>query len=185
MIKKKNKIIYFLLIVSLLIFVSGCKKKEADIQNMSNTHTISEDNPLSNIDVNASGYLLCTRDAMMPTGMTGEFKYSVTYKDGVITVLHSMEKVVSETSSQLDEYENAYNNIKDRYKGIKYYDVTVSRDNNSVTYDSNINYGKINFDELIDIEGNEYNLYDDNKMLLKTWYSFAKQSGMTCEGVVN
>ena len=183
---KRNKIIYLLLIMTLILVLSGCKKeKEPDIQNMSETHKVSEDTPLSNIDVNGSGTLLCTREAMMPEGMSGKFIYSINYKDGEILVLHSMEKVISDNKSQLDEYENSYKTIKERYKSVKYYDVTITREDNYVIYDSNINYGKLDFNELIAVEGNEYNLYDDNHLLLKNWYKFAKKAGMTCEGVVN
>ena len=182
---KRNKIVLFLLIISLVFIVSGCKKDEPEIINMSNDQSGNNDNYLYNIDVNASGELLCTRDALMPTGMNGEFKYNITYKKGVITVFHSMERVSSNDVSKLDEYENSYNTIKDRYKDLKYYNITISRENDSITYDSVIYYNKIDFDELIEVEGNENKLYNDNKLLLKTWYNYVKDFGVSCQGVVS
>ena len=180
-----NKIILLLLVICLIFLISGCKKDEPDIVNMSNTQGVASDDSLYNIDVSASGNLFCTREALMPDGMSGEFKYYISYEDGIINIFHSMEKVISNDSSQLDEYEKSYNTIKDRYKDLKYYDITITRDDNSVTYDSNANYDKINFDELIDIEGNENHLYDDNHLKLKTWYNYVKDFGVSCQGVVS
>lgn len=182
---KRNKIVLFLVLLSVVFLVTGCKKDNTDVINMSNTEGTVSDNPLNNIDANGSGNLLCTRSAEMPTGIEGEFKYSINYKDGVIKILHSMEKVTSNDKSILEDYEKSYNTIKERYSDVKGYNINITKDKNSVTYDSVQYYDQINFDELIEIEGNENKLYDDNELKLKDWYNFTKQFGMTCEGVVS
>ena len=67
-------------------------------------------------------------------------------------MLHSQEKVTGSDQSLLDEYEEAYKNIKDQYKGLRYYDITVTRDDNSVIYDTVINYEKLDMKKLREIE---------------------------------
>ena len=77
-------------------------------------------------------------------------------------------------------------NIKEQYKGLRYYDITVTRDGNSVIYDTVINYEKLDMDKLReiepDIEGQD-DIYKNNKLMLKTWWEFSKDMGMTCKGV--
>lgn len=174
-----------LIVVVLLLLVTGCGKKDnIDIVNMDGTTSKRSENPLYNINVNGSGTLNCTRSANAYSGLTASFNYAVTYKKGIITFIHSIEKVKGESTSGLDEYEAAYNKIKDKYSDIEYYDITVTRDNNSVIYDSNINYEKVDMNKILKLEGNENNIYNSsNKMELKKWYSFVKKMGTTCKGV--
>lgn len=180
---RKSK--YLFLVIALLLLVTGCKKSEPDIVNMSGTDKEFSDDAAYNINVNGSGRLQCIRDVNI-TQLEDDFRYSVTYKDGVITMLHSQEKVTGTNTSLLDEYEEAYKSIKDLYKGLRYYDVTVTRDGNSVIYDTVINYEKIDMDKLREIEPEiegQADIYKNNKLMLKTWWEFSKDMGMTCKGV--
>ena len=174
-----------LIVIVLLLLVTGCNKnKNVEIVNMDGTTSKKSDNPLYNINVKGSGTLECTRAANAYSGLTASFNYGVTYKHGIITFIHSIEKVKGDSSSALDEYEEAYNKIRDRYSDIKYYDITVTRDTNSVIYDSKIDYEKVDMNKILKIEGNENNIYDsNNKLELKKWYSFVKKMGTTCKGV--
>ena len=98
-------------------------------------------------------------------------------------ILHSIDKVISEDSASLDQYEKAYRGIAKNYEGLKYYDITITRDSNSVTNDVVINYGKIDTKKLLDIEGEEDNVIVDGKVALETWVGFAEQFGTVCEKV--
>ena len=131
-----------LIIVVLLLLVTGCKNNEPEIINMSGTDEKFNDVAEYNINIKGSGRLQCVRDVNI-SGLEDDFRYSVTYKKGVITMLHSQEKVTGTNQSLLDEYEEAYKNIKEQYKGLRYYDITVTRDGNSVIYDTVINYKMI------------------------------------------
>lgn len=173
-----------LIIIILLLLVTGCGKDNIEIVNMEGTTSKRSENPLYNINVNGSGTLECTRAANAYNGLTASFNYAITYKHGIITFIHSIEKVKGDSSSALDEYEEAYNKIKDRYSDIKYYDITVTRDTNSVIYDSKIDYEKVDMNKILKLEGNENNIYNSsNKIELKKWYSFVKKIGTTCKGV--
>ena len=69
-------------------------------------------------------------------------------------------------------------------KDLDGYKVTVTRDENSVIYDSDIDYNKLDVDKLKKIEGNEKDHFNSsNKLTLKEWYNVNKTYGTTCKGV--
>ena len=181
---KKNKL---LVIVICLLLLSGCVKKDkVEIVNTSNKKGEQADNANQNINVKGSGKLSCTREGNAIKGLSVEFHYYVTYEDGILLNLHSVEKVSGDSQDGLDQYEDAYNKISENYKDIKYYDMIITREDNSVTNDTNINYEKVNIDEIIKIEGTGKNIFDENKKpTLKKWLELGKSVGVTCEGVVD
>ena len=67
---------------------------------------------------------------------------------------------------------------------LDYYDHEIKEGSNSITSITYINYGKINMDRLMDIEGTEDNVkVTDGKVKLDDWISFAKKYGTQCESV--
>ena len=180
--KKKIQIISLLSILLFCCFVTGCGNNDENIVNEQSPVT-TKNTILDDIDVSGSGKLFCTRDAFGREGMDVELTYELEYKNGFVSILHANEKVISNNSSDLDEYENAYRNIAKNYKGLKYYDITITRDENSVVNDTLINYEKIDTDKLLDIEGKEDNVIVDGKVKLETWVSFAEQFGTRCKEV--
>lgn len=164
---KKSSLI---LILVFLILVTGCfhKKPSTDI--------IKSNDDLNN----KTGSITCSRKANVDEGITPTFKYNISYKDNNILVLHSIEKITSNDTNYLDQYEEAYKNINKHYKNLKYYDSKVLRTNDSVTRDTTINYEKINTDKLLSIEGEEDNIIVNGKAKLNKWLSFAKKFGTIC-----
>ena len=134
----------------------------------------------SNSAVSSDGVKKCTRTGTVTNGST-EMNYEVYYKGEDVVLLHSTEKIISDSSSVLDTYEEAYKSIFKQYEGLEYYDNKVTRSNNSVTNEITINYEKIDMGKLLDIEGEENNVIENGKVKLDTWLSFAKQYGVTCE----
>jgi uncharacterized lipoprotein YehR (DUF1307 family) len=181
---KKNKI---LVIIICLLLLCGCGKKEkVEIVNTSNKKGDTADNGNQNINVNGTGKLDCTREGEAINGLSAEFHYYVIYKDGILLSIHSIEKVSGDNKSVLDQYEDAYKKIKENYKDIKYYDMNISRDEKSVTNDTNINYEKVDIDKIIKIEGTEKNIFNDKKQpTLKKWLKLGETVGITCEGVLD
>ena len=172
-----------LIIIILLLLVTGCGKDNIEIVNMDGTTSKRSENPLYNINVNGSGTLECSRAANVSDGLEASFRIVVTYKNGNMLVLHSIDTIKSDNQDSLTEYENAYNKISEQYKDIKYYDTTVTRDDNSVMFDLNINYEKVDIDKIIEIEGDDAKMFKDGKAKLKPWLTYAKKFGTTCEGV--
>ena len=181
---KIRKIVRSSLIIFICLLLCGCgKDKNIKIINMSSSTASRSDDPSYNINVNGAGTLSCTRPAQV-SGLEGKFTYTITYKADKILTLHSIEKVSGNDSSRLDEFEEAYKKLKDRYKDVEYYNISVTRDEDSVIMDSSIDYDRADIDKIIEIEGNDNNLYgDDGKISLSKWYKFAKKVGTTCRGV--
>lgn len=128
----------------------------------------------------SDGVKKCTRTGEVTNG-SSEMNYEVYYKGEYVTVLHSTEKIFSDSSSVLDTYEEAYKNIFKQYEGLEYYDNKITRNSNSVTNEITINYEKIDIGKLLDIEGEENNVVENGKVKLETWISFAEKYGATCE----
>ena len=164
--------IFVLILLSTCLLVGCEKKEEIEIEG-------------EKIDTKEMVHEHCSRTGTLEGG-EAELNYDIYYTGEVLNILRSEEKVKSSTSSILDEYEEAYKSIKDQYKGLRYYDVTVTRDGNSVIYDTVINYEKIDMDKLREIEPEiegQADIYKNNKLMLKTWWEFSKDMGMTCKGV--
>ena len=180
MIKKISKLSILLLVIFL---VSGCGSKDVDIVNTSTKKGKTADNGNQNINVNGSGQLKCYRNADAYSGLTADLKYYVTYEKGYMLILHSVEKISGDNQEALDEYEDAYNKIKEKYKDLQYYDFNVTRDKNSVTCDININYTKVDTKKIIEIETDS--MFDSkNRPVLKKWLEKGKERGLVCEGVI-
>ena len=175
--KKKLQLFSFILIIISSFFVTGCTTLEEEKERVVNKKSI-----LDEIDSSDSGKLSCTRDAFA-TGVTVDLKYELEYKDGNVLLLHSMEQVISDDEDKLDEYETTYRNIAKNYKELKYYDINIIRDEDSVLNDTVINYAKLDMDKLLDIEGEEDNIIVDGKVALKDWVLFAEKFGTVYEKV--
>ena len=176
-----------LILLVLCLFLVGCQKKDKDVDvvNVSNTKGKVAEKGNQNVNVKGSGTLKCKREGNAIDNLETDLSYTVTYQDGVMISIHSIEKVSGDSESALKQYYDAYNKIKENYKDIKYYDMTVTKDKNSVTNDTTINYDKVDVSKIIKIEGREGNIFDeDNKPILKKWITMGKKVGLTCEGVI-
>lgn len=173
-----------LLLIAILLLAGCGNEKETTTQNNQEKNPSESTN--SNIEVPESetegmSKLTCTRDADAGDNIEVNLDYEVFYQGEYIQILHSTEQVVTDNQETLDEYEDAYKGIYKNYEGLKYYDNTVTRTNDSVTSDTVINYGKIDIDKLLDIEGEEDNVIKNGKVKLEDWLEFTKQFGMKCE----
>ena len=97
--------------------------------------------------------------------------------------MHTIDTVTGDDQDALTEYEDAYKKISEQYKDIKYYDTNITRDENSVIFDINVNYEKVDIDKVKEIEGDDAKMFKDGKVKLKPWLTYAKKFGTTCEGV--
>lgn len=174
---KKSKLV--ILFILCLILATGCNDKE---ETSSTSSVTSKDGEITSIEdiTSTTGELSCTREGSASDGITPSFNYYIKYENDNIIELHSVEMITSTNQDSLDEYETAYQNINNYYKGLKYYDTEVVRTDNSVTRDTVINYDKIDIKKLLDIEGEEDNIIENGKAKLSIWLEFASQFGTTC-----
>lgn len=181
--KKIGKIALLLIAILLL---AGCgKENETTTKNTQEKKTsepsINNKTEVPESQTEGMSKLTCTREADAGSDIDVNLNYEVYYQGEYIQILHSTEQVVTDNQETLDEYENAYKGIYKNYEGLKYYDNTVKRTDNSVTSDTVINYGKIDIDKLLDIEGEEDNVIKNGKVKLDDWLEFTEKFGMKCE----
>ena len=171
---KKIKLI---LLPILLLFVCACSKVD------SRSNIIADNIDTSKYDTSKYSYVTCTRDTTTTNGEDVVIKYEAYYdKNKYLQVLKSYEKVISSDSSILKQYKDAYTTIYQAYKNLDYYDNEIDTNSNSVTSITYINYGKIDMDKLMEIEGTTDNVKVNNgKIKLSDWKSFAKKYGTVCK----
>ena len=174
-----KKVISLFIILISCFFITGCGDEDLEEK----VPVANKSSILDKIDEAGSGKLKCSREAFASEGIDVELTNEIEYENGYIMILHSIDKVISDNKESLDQYEDAYKKIAKNYEGLKYYDVTITRDSNSVTNDVVINYGKIDTKKLLDIEGEEDNVIVDGKVALETWVGFAEKFGTVCEKV--
>lgn len=164
-----KKIISLSFILLLVVLVTGCDDSSSN----------------SGVQVKKAedeSTLKCTRIAAGVNDATASLNYTIYYKGDYVTKTVSIERVESDNSSVLDQYEEAYTKIFQNYKNIAYYDNTVDRESNSVTSTTVINYEKVDTSKILAIEGEDGNIYDeDGKVRKDTLVSFYKKYGATCE----
>ena len=125
-----------------------------------------------------------TRLATAKDDMEVSLNYEVYYTGEILNLVQSEEKVTSNNSANLDEYETAYRKIKTYYEGLSYYDIEIIRESNSVTNKAMINYDKIDIGKLLDIEGEEDNIIENGVAKISKWKELAKKLGAKCTEVV-
>lgn len=172
--KKILKIIICFVIIFLLV---GCEDKEIEVESgNTSSYKIIDDN----FNRNGSGTLVCMTPAFISDGVDVEVKNIISYKNGVITMIKSYNKVTTDDQSILDTYYDAYSKIKSNYVGLKYYGTDLHRDSNYVSYNTVIDYKNIDIDKLLDIEGAEDNVVEKGEAKLSLWLDLASRIGTTC-----
>lgn len=179
---KLKKISLVVILFSIIFLVTGCDSKESEQETSVNGTTTTKVTIVDeDFNENGSGTLNCVQEAVAGEGIDVDLRYTVKYSRGNILVLRSISRVTSSDAETVTLYEDAYKNIAKNYSSLKYYDTSVIRDSNSVTYDATINYDKIDIDKLLDIEGEEDNIIKNGKAKLSLWLELAEQVGTTCE----
>ena len=97
--------------------------------------------------------------------------------DGYIKILKSQEEVTSNSQEVLDEYENAYRKIFKVYDSVEHYNTKVTREDNKVIANIDIDYRKVDMDKIVQIENitDEDNLVIHGKIKLSNWKKYMKK----------
>ena len=166
--KKINKVLLLIITVTLLSACSNNDESNVDMKKY---------------DTKNFSLVECTRDTTTEDNSSVDIKYKVYYDSNkYIQLIFSTQKVTSKDSSVLDQYEEAYTKVYSVYDDLEYYDNVITRDEESVTTKTYINYGKVDMDELMEIEGTDNNVKVTNgKIKLSDWKSFAKKYGTSCK----
>lgn len=162
--------IWFLVLVVMALFLSGCEQNEEVISNGKKVNT------------NKMVHYHCARNGSIDDGDIS-LQYELYATGEVLNILKSEEKVISANEEILTEYEEAYRKIHAHYEGLEYYDTEVIRGDTTVTSKITINYDKINIQKLLEIEGAEGNIIENGVAKVDKWKEFAKKFGTSCKTV--
>ena len=162
----KKLSIFGLLFVSLFI-ITACEPKS--------TEEVSGET----IDTSKMVHQKCIREGEVTDG-EAQLQYDIYYTGDVLNLVRASEKVISSSEDVLNTYEEAYRNIHASYKGIKYYDTEVIREDDSVASIMIINYDKVDVNKIISIEGDKDNIFEDGQAKVKKWKKLAKKVGTKC-----
>lgn len=144
-----------LLGIVLLIFVTGCGTSKEE-------------------------KMICTRTATM-NGMEMDFRYEVYYQGNDVNKVKTTEKVKSDSEVTLKNLENQAKILYSNFDKIENYNYNVTIDGNTLISTTNINYQKINIDELLKIDSSiKQLLNDNNKIDLEKITQVYEQTGATC-----
>ncbi len=163
------KKISIIIVLFLVILLCGCESKDNEII-------------INNKPVNTSKmeHKHCTREATLDGGEV-KLEYDIYYTGEVLNLLVSKEKIISSSEDILNTYEEAYKKIHLNYEKLENYDTSVVRGDTTVTSNISINYDEIDIDRLIEIEGEEDNIFEGKIPKVDKWLELAKKFGTTCE----
>lgn len=124
----------------------------------------------------------CVRKTEKMDDAQASLKYSI-YHDGIYVIKTiSIEKVTSKKRSILEQYRTAYENVFKSYKDIDFYVNNITTTNDSVTSTTTIDYKKVDYKKILEIEGSEGNIFTkDGKVKLKTLIDMYEKYGATCD----
>lgn len=162
-----KKVNMCLLLILSIILISGC----------------GDESILDKVQKEGNEKILnCTRTTTKQDNLKASFKYTIYYDGDYVTKAVAIEKVKSDDKDILKEYKEAYENVFSSYKDIDYYDNEVKQEGNTVSTTTVVDYRKVDVNKIIEIEGKEDNIFDDDLKVKKdTLVSFYKKYGITCK----
>lgn len=171
------KKMFIILFVGLLFVVACDSKKSVEPKNTTSpsptsTETVSKEQIHEH----------CVRDGSIKGGST-DLSYEVYYTGDRLNRVESKETVISEQSSILDTYEEAYRTIHANYKDVDYYYTEVIREDDRVTSIIQIDYDHVDADTLLDLEGDENNVYENKIPKIAKFKVLGQKVGMICTKV--
>ena len=154
----KNKSISVLLLILCIFMLTGC-----------------------NDDTKGLKLVTCERKTEQMSNLEAELNYKI-YHDGTyIKKTISTEKVISTNRTTLKEYKEAYEKVFKPYKDIEYYDNEITTTSDSVTSTTIINYEKVDYKKILELEGEDGNIYEeDGRVKLDTLVNMYEKYGATC-----
>ena len=127
--------------------------------------------------------ITCTKKAnLSDNNTTADLEYKIYYEEDYVMKTISTEKITSDNTKTLQEYEESYKEVFKKYKNIKYYDNTLAKKDNTITSTTIINYDKVDSKKIIEIEGEDGNIFTDNgKVKLDNLLKVYKKYGSSCD----
>ena len=163
----KNKILIAVLLVFTLL-VTGCGVSS------SGGITGTQNNPKQEV-------LTCTRNVTLGGGVSMDLFYEVTYTGDYVDKIKTVEKVISDNVSVLEQYKDTIAQMYEPYLNIEFYENNIEISEDTLTSTTTIDYSKIDTDKLISIDSANATLIKDGKVSVATIKSAYESMGAICE----
>ena len=123
--------------------------------------------------------MVCTR-VIDQNGIKMDLRYEATYTGDVVSLLESTEKVISSDTAVLEQYQTLLKQSYAPYDNVKYYNVDITIDGDTLTSHVVVNADKIDVDEITKIDSANGNYYTDGKMMIANVERAFTSLGATC-----
>lgn len=125
--------------------------------------------------------MVCTRTSTM-NGIKPNLNYQVYYQKDVVNKVQTTEKITSTSKETLATYKKAVEDLYSNFNGIKHYNYDIAIEGDTLTSKTDINYSKININDLLKIDSSiEQLLNKDNKISLEKIKEVYESTGAICK----
>lgn len=125
--------------------------------------------------------MVCTRTSTM-NGIKLNLNYQVYYQKDVVNKVQTTEKITSTSKETLATYKKAVEDLYSNFNGIKHYNYDIAIEGDTLTSKTDINYSKININDLLKIDSSiEQLLNKDNKISLEKIKEVYESTGAICK----
>lgn len=107
--------------------------------------------------------------------------YNVWYKGEIVSKIKSVESLTSTNESTLEDYRSKMSTLYAPYLGIDYYNYNIDNTENQVSVTLDVDYEKVNVEELISIDSNNESFFHDGKVYLSTLLDLYENVGVVCD----
>ncbi len=133
---------------------------------------------LSGCQSNTEKTMTCSKK-MNQNGIKANFNYNITYKGKYVTKVESIEEVVFDDNETLQETKKEIENIAASYKNIKYYDIEITTNENTLSTKTTIDYEHIDTKEKVDSTTGI--TLDNGKLSIENLKKQYNKLGMKCK----
>ena len=146
----------FIILGILLLLVTGCGQTQAEEK------------------------MVCTRTVNM-NNVEMDLRYEVYYEGDNVNKVQSTEKVISDDEATLQTYQDQVESIYSNFDNVEHYNYEVSIEGDTLTSTTDIDYTKIDMNQLLEIDSSVEQLLNDNgKIDLDNITKVYEQAGATC-----
>ena len=125
--------------------------------------------------------MVCTRTGNM-NGIKMDFRYEVYYQGQDVNKVETKEIIESDSQETLNTYKTTIENLYSNFDNIENYNYKVTINGNTLTSTTDIDYTKIDIDELLKIDSSiEQLLNDSKKIALDKITQIYESAGAVCK----
>lgn len=125
--------------------------------------------------------MVCTRTSTM-NGIDMNLHYEVYYQGNNVNKVKTIEKITSDSEEDLKTLEKQTKAVYSNFDNIEHYKYKVVIKENTLIGTTDINYEKIDINQLLEVDSSIKNLLNDNnKIDLDKITQVYEQTGATCE----